>query len=216
MTKMKEEEIARLLQRYMDAETTAEEENMLRRCFERGDYPPHLAPYAEMLGVAAHDFPALTDVEADELLHLCPAAAVRPQRHVRRMMRYAAVWLCGLLLGGVVAWLSRPDNTAFTAAPETARIAAARVDTLIRERVIVQSDTVYMVKYRTLSAGRGAAVANGRRDVAATDAPHAAGAANSVSGAPNTVSSDKNVEERMPVQDISWDKFTNLADLAER
>lgn len=214
MTKMKEEEIARLLQRYMDAETTAEEENRLRRCFERGDYPPCFSAYAEMFGVTAQEFPALTDVEADELLHLGPAPAVRPKRHIRRMMRYAAVWLCGLLLGGVAAW--RSGNTAFTAAPETSQMAAARVDTLIRERVIVQSDTVYMVKYRTLSAGRGAAVANGRRDVAAADAPHAAGAANSVSGAPNTVSSDKNVEERMPVQDISWDKFTNLADLAER
>lgn len=213
---MKEEEIARLLQRFMDAETTAEEENRLRRCFERGDYPPCFSAYAEMFGVTAQEFPALTDVEADELLHLGPAPAVRPKRHIRRMMRYAAVWLCGLLLGGVAAWLSRSGNTAFTAAPETSQIAAARVDTLIRERVIVQSDTVYMVKYRTLPDGRGTAAANGRRDVAAADAPHAAGAANSVSGAPKTVSSDKNVEERMPVQDISWDKFTNLADLAER
>lgn len=213
---MKEEEIARLLQRYMDAETTAEEENMLRRYFGRGDYPPHLAPYAEMFGVTAQEFPALTDVEADELLHLGPAPAVRPKRHIRRMMRYAAVWLCGLLLGGVAAWLSRSGNTAFTAAPETSQIAAARVDTLIRERVIVQSDTVYMVKYRTLPDGRGTAAANGRRDVAAADASYSAGASNSAAGAPNSVSSGQNAEERMPVQDISWDKFTNLADLAER
>lgn len=210
---MKEEQIEALLKRYMEAETTPDEENRLRRYFERGDYPARFAAYAEMMGVVAQNYPALSDAECEELLHLCPPPA-RHRMRVWPVVRYAAVWLLGLLLGGGVVWLSRPAEDALPSAALTAQVAPARVDTLVRERVIVQSDTIYQVKYKYLREPR-----HTEADVqhpAADISRHTAGNTPSAQRTSRSVSAEVPAEEHPLEHSVPWDNLGNLAALAER
>lgn len=187
---MKEEQIEQMLLRYMEGETTSDEEMLLQRYFASGKHAPRFEAYAALFATSRNELPALTEVEGDEILSLCPA----PRQHgwwMGHAMRYAAVWMFGIFSGSIAMWVARPGLFTVHTLPGTALTeATAKTDTLYRERVVMQRDTVYVVKHFTM-----------KQDNA------------SVETAQST--EEKTENDAVPAHDNSWNYSNDLAILTE-
>lgn len=143
---MKEEQVKKLLQRYMEADTTPAEEELLRRYFNEGGYDAQIARYAPFFTALPNEENALTDEERDEILLSC---VVSSSSASISWLRYAAVWLVGIIIGGSGVWLTH--DVLLSEVQNKAQVNVLHmVDTLYRERIVTRSDTVYVVKYKTL------------------------------------------------------------------
>ncbi|MGM9688715.1 MAG: hypothetical protein ACI3YD_06650 [Alloprevotella sp.] len=139
---MKEEQVARLLHRYMEATATAAEEEQLRQYFASGNYDARFEAYAPLFAAWPSADSALSSEEQEEILALCPPPSPQTSQLVHRWWRYAAVWLFGILLGVVGKDLLLEEQASSQLFQEN-RTARATADTVYHERVIVMRDTVY-------------------------------------------------------------------------
>lgn len=148
---MKEEQIARLLHRYMEATATAAEEEELWQYFASGTYDARFGQYAPLFTAWPSADGALSSEEQEEILALCPPPSPQTSRLVHRWWRYAAVWLFGILLGvaGKDLLQGRAGKGLLSQENPTAWVTA---DTVYRERIIVERDTVYRTVARPVSA----------------------------------------------------------------
>lgn len=204
---MKEEEIADLLQRYMEAETTAAEEERLRRYFQSGAYDARWAAYALLFTSVPSEGGALTDAECDEILSLCPAPpTTRLARH--RWWRYAAVWMGGLLIGGGGMWLAGRHASSSDGMDGTQAVRSSVVDTLYCERVITRRDTVYIVQIQSAPASRPTPSPSPTHPAAGRTAP----------ATPQHAPAEEEPQREAPatVPEAPWLQTGNVANLAVR
>ncbi|MDD6784538.1 MAG: hypothetical protein PUD79_08330 [Prevotellaceae bacterium] len=145
---MKEEKIKELLKRYMEADTTPAEEEQLRQYFNEEDYDVQFAQYAPFFIAMPVEGNALTEEECDEILSRCEVSQSFGFM-LRGWLRYVAVWLIGIALGGGGVWLLRGGVSPTVPVDVQAKVLPV-VDTLYRERVVMRSDTVYVVKYKSV------------------------------------------------------------------
>ena len=151
---MEEKQIEQLLQRYLAGETELAEEDRLRSYFAGGNYPARWAAYAALFAVQAEEPAALTDSEVEEILGQCPPSAGR-QIALRTLLRYVAVWACGLLLGGAAVWFLRSPGQRLVAENAAGgEVCLAARDTVYRERIVVERDTVFIVRQLPVPAPR--------------------------------------------------------------
>ncbi|MGN1213650.1 MAG: hypothetical protein ACI4TR_02030 [Bacteroidaceae bacterium] len=146
---MKEEQVEELLQRYMEAETTPAEEELLQRYFNEGDYDARFAQYAPFFIAMPVEDKALTEEECDEIMSRCEVSQFSGFMF-RGWLRYVAVWLIGIVLGGGGMWLLRGGVSPTVPVDVQAKVLSV-ADTLYRERVVMRSDTVYIVKYKSVA-----------------------------------------------------------------
>ena len=196
---MEKEQIQALLQRYMEGATTADEEEQLRHYFNAGPYDEAFAQYAPLF--AAWDAPEtpLTPDECDEILACCPPPS-RAAFVLRTAWRYAAVWLIGLILGGCGVWLTYGSAPTSTKPTPMAAAGERIADTIYRERVIMERDTVYVVRYQKVS-------------VQPTSAKDVAQNANE-STRPETTDTQSETSDTWT--DVAWEQTGNVAGLAVR
>lgn len=153
---MEEKQLEQLLQRYLAGETGLAEEEQLRECFAGGRFPARFAPYAALFAVQTEREAALSEAEVEEILRDCPPPSGR-WISVRSLLRYAAVWACGLFLGGAAVWLLRaPEQSLLADSTVSQVVSRSHPDTVYRERIVVERDTVYVVHQRPAPAPRRA------------------------------------------------------------
>lgn len=201
---MKREQIAQLLQHYMEGETTAEEEKWLRQYFSTGNYDAEFAAYAPLFETIHAEKTALEDEECDEILSLCTASH-RSTRIVPRWRSYAAVWLLGIFLGGGGVWLayghsSIPDVAeAYEAASAPNVLAVA--DTVYHEHIVTRHDTIYIIKEKAIASPQPATVAE----------THSAGGTGE-----RERKKEMEHDLRPALPDVTWEETRNLASLVVR
>ena len=201
---MKRDQIAQLLQHYMEGETTAEEEKWLRQYFSTGNYDAEFAAYAPLFETIHAEKTALEDEECDEILSLCTASH-HSTRIVPKWWSYAAVWLLGIFLGGGGVWLayghsSIPDVAeAYEAASAPNVLAVA--DTVYHEHIVTRHDTIYIIKERTVACPQPATVAE----------THSAGGTGTRERKEET---EQDLRPALP--DVTWEETRNLASLVVR
>ena len=211
---MKEEEIADLLQRYMEAETTAPEEERLRRYFQSGAYEARWAAYAPLFTAVPPEGGALTDAECDEILSLCPApSTARLVRH--NWWRYTAVWMGGLLIGGGGMWLASGHTGQSDAMEGAQAVRSSVVDTLYCERVVTRRDTVYIVQIQSAPASRPTPSACQPHPTAQLTVPPTPQYDPAV---PRTAPAQEEPQREVPatVPEVPWMETGNMANLAVR
>ena len=195
---MEEKQIEQLLQRYLAGETELAEEDSLRNYFAGGNYPARWAAYAALFAVQAEGPAALTDSEVEEILSQCPPPAGR-QIALRTLLRYAAVWACGLLLGGAAVWFLRSPGQRLVAENAAGgEVCLAARDTVYRERIVVERDTVFIVRQLPAPAPR---------KVAAPGQP-------SPQPSPRQAEPSPSAPEQLPK--APWSAPSNLASLVAR
>lgn len=189
---MEKTQIQALLQRYMEGTTTAAEEDQLRHYFHDGPCDEAFAQYAPLFTVWDAPQTPLTPDESEEILACCPPPS-RAAIVLRAAWRYAAVWLIGLLLGGCGVWLTYGHAPSPAAPAPMAEAGERTADTIYRERVVIERDTVYVVQYQKVMAQP-----TGTKDVAqATD-------------------EDTRPESADAWTDVAWEQSGNVASLAVR
>lgn len=197
---MKEEQIEQLLHRYMEATATAAEEEQLRQYFASGTCDARFEPYAPLFAAWPSGGDALSSEESEEILALCPPSP-RTSLLPRRWWRYAAVWLFGIFLGGGGVWLSRGSHPASDASGDLLQAMTSTVpDTVVHERIVVQRDTVYLVKFKPVAAPQ-----------VRPPAAHTA-----VGEMAHEVEAGKHREISTPPAGMPWEETCNVASLAVR
>lgn len=196
---MKEELIAQLLQRYMEAETTAEEEQLLRQYFKGGTFDARFAQYAPLFTACPHGDSALTLAECEDILALCPSTPRSTFGIPRQWWHYAAAWLFGIFLGGAGVWwsIARTAESGGSAPLQAMTV----TDTVYHEHIVTRCDTVYIVKTKDVP----------------TPQPVSTGGTRNTDGTKNGETkkeTDPDFPQTLP--DITWEESHNLASLVVR